>query len=221
MKNAEQPNKNPGAIPETAGNSHVIEITWNRGAANAVTAEYDFPSKAVADAFVRGAKEALAAPWRRWFEVRHVTPPDPSLGPPQELCRIVDKLWLFLDGLPDADDKRRAESCVNYLRAGGLAQAFCHAAPDAFLPPYVRGSRSTYHALAGLELDWRPYVLWTSSDACGVNPCASLAPHDLAEAFGNREFGKAYVRSTRGEHETVEERPSAGKEHGSPGFGPG
>jgi hypothetical protein len=81
MKNAEQPNKNPGAIPETAGNSHVIEITWNRGAANAVTAEYDFPSKAVADAFVRGAKEALAAPWRRWFEVRHVTPPDPSLGP--------------------------------------------------------------------------------------------------------------------------------------------
>lgn len=167
----------PSAIAATPGGEHVIEVTWNAGSADASAVAYAFPSKDAADAFVRGAEEALGD---RSFAVRDLT----RMEPPHALRELVDQLHAFWDRLPEHPQEERAAMCVHFLRALGHADAFDWHSGGGF-----------WHALAGVEVEGRAYVVWTGIDSCGVNPCASLAPSDLVEAFGNPEFGEAYARS--------------------------
>lgn len=145
--------------------------------------------------FARGVRDEVPGEQTSAPPERPQTPGEP----PQELRRIVDQLWLFLNGLPDAHEERRAASCVNFMKAVGLTQAFVHAEPDAFRPPYVRGSRMTHHALAGAGVEGRTYVVWADSNACGVNASFSLAPADLADARGRHDLG--YMRFESGDEE--------------------
>lgn len=169
------------AIAAKPGGEHVIEVTWNAGSADASVVAYAFPSKVAADAFVRGAEEALGD---RSFEVRDLT----RMEPPHALRECVDQLHAFWGRLSEHPQEERAAMCAHFLRALGHADAFDWHSGGGF-----------WHALAGVEVEGRAYVVWTGIDACGVSPCASLAPFDLVEAFGNPEFGEAYERSAPAE----------------------